>query len=62
MPHLGHAFVTVEVMADALTGVAIGVLTISSRSGNGCVGSVVIGVGADVHSVCAIDPDVPSNA
>ena len=54
-------------MAGLLTAVVIGVLTISSRSGNGrrdkylCVASVVNGVGTDVHSVCDIDPEVPAN-
>ena len=61
VPHLEHVIVltTVDVMD--------GVLTISSRSGNGWrdtywrVGNAVTGVGADAHTVCDINPDVPSN-
>ena len=50
-----------------LTDVAIGVLAMSSRSGNGRrdiywrVPSVVAGVGTDVHTVRDIDPDESSN-
>ena len=73
MPHLGHVIflAIVEVMAGVLTGAAIGVLTISSRSGSGkwCpdgyrhrpVGSVVTDVGAGVHTVRDINPGVPAN-
>ena len=54
-------------MGGVLTDVAICVLAMSSRSGIGRrdtywrVGPVVTGVGADVHTVCDIDPDVPPN-
>ena len=69
VPHLGHVIVLVivDVTAGVLTDVVIDVLTISSRSDNGrrdtywCVGSVVTDVGAGVHTICDIDPDVPSN-
>ena len=69
MPQLGHAIVLVivDVIAGVLTDVAIDVLTINSRSYNGRrdtysrVGRVVTDMGADVHTVCDIDPDVPSN-
>ena len=67
MPHSGHVivFAILEAMSGVLTGVEISVLTISSRSANGwrdkcsLVGIAVSGVGAGVHSVCDIDPDVP---
>ena len=70
MPHLGHATVlaTVVVKAGVLADVAIGVLTISSRSGNGrrdtcsLAASVVAGVEGGVHTVHDIDPGVPENA
>ena len=57
----------VEAITGVLTDVAIGVLTISSRSGNGGrdtyrPSSVVTDVGAGVHTGCDIDPDVPVNA
>ena len=65
MPHFGHVIVLrVEVKAEALTDVVIGVRTMSSRSGNGRrVTCVVAGVGADAHSVsgCGIDPEDPIN-
>ena len=67
--HLGQAIALaiIELTPGVMTDVVIGVLTISSRSGNGGrdassrVASVVNGVGVDVHSVCDIDPDVPAN-
>ena len=57
----------VAVMATVLTDVAIDVLATRSRSGNGrcdtdCAASVVAGVGADVHNVHDIDPEVAVNA
>ena len=62
MPHLGHAIVLViaEVIAGVLvlTDVAIGVLATSSHSAGACV---VTGEGADMHTVCDIDPDEPAN-
>ena len=69
MPHFGHVIVSaiVEVINDLLTGVLIGVLVMSSRSGIGrrdiCwrVTSVVAGVGTDVHAAPGIDPTEPSN-
>ena len=68
MLHFGHVIVLaiVDVMAG-LTGVAIGVLTINSRSGTGCRDtywpgpSVVAGVRVDVHTVRDIDPEESSN-
>ena len=50
-----------------LTGVAIGALTINSRSVTGrrdtcsCVGSLVGGVEADVHGIPGIDPEDLTN-
>ena len=55
-------------MAGMLTDVVIGVLMISSRSGNGrrdtywLAAAVTTGVGVDVHTLHDIDPGVPTNA
>ena len=57
-----HVIVLVGVMADVLAGAAIGVLTMSSRSGTGrcdtyCrLVNVVVSVVADVHTFHDIDP------
>ena len=63
MPHSGHVIVSVilEVMPVVLTDVVIGVLIISSRSGNGWCGIPVIGVRAGVHIVLGIEPGDCSN-
>ena len=72
MPHVGHVSVVVilEAMGGVLTDVAIGDLPIiRSRLVTGrrggmywrMVGSVVTGVGADVHTVCDIGPDLRAN-
>ena len=60
VPHLGHimVLVIVEVMDGVLIDV-IGVLTISSRSGIGRRDTCDLG--AKVHTVSDIDPDVPVN-
>ena len=63
MPHFGHviALRIVEVKAEVLIGVLIGVRTTSSRSDNGRRACVVAGVGSGLHSARDIDPDEPVN-
>ena len=76
VPHFGHIIelVIVGVMDGVLTDAMIGVLGIKARLGNGRSGigrrntnwrvgvpSVVSEVGVDVHAVCDIEPELPTN-